>query len=298
MLYFQPGSRTSYSIGPRPGARSGPLTTPCSRSRRRRSAQRRRRRADDHPALAGRRVLDGVEAEDHQVARGADLDAFVERADGVRGVLDDDQAVLPRQRAQRVEVRRLPGVVDRHDRARPRSDPAGDVLRVEAERPGVHVGEHRPRAGQLDHVRRRRPRQRGNDHLIAGFQVQHRDGQVQSAGGGIDGDGLRRVQPLAEQRLELRHLRPGGDPAGAERLDDLGDFRILDGRAAERQESGAAAQGSSSSSGAFGHRVVPYGRGERETVHGGLYFRGSFTRTAGRKSTNAALRRARNRFGR
>ena len=249
MLYFQPGSRMSYSIGPRPGRFSGPFTTPCSRSRRSRSAHAAMPLFEpslpDPEALGGQTIsppspvvafLIAWKLKTTRSPGGADLDAFVKGADRVRGVLDDHQAVLPRRRAQRVEVRRLSGVVDRHDRARSRSDPAGGVLRIEAERLGVHVGEDRPPAGQLHHVRRRRPRQRRNDHLLAGFQVQERDGQVQSARGRVDGDGVLDVQALPEHRLEPRHLRPGRDPAGAERLDHLRHFFILDRRAAKRQK--------------------------------------------------------------
>ena len=48
---------------------------------------------DDHAALADREVLVGEEAEAAERAEGAEMAAVELRADGVRGVLEQQQAV-------------------------------------------------------------------------------------------------------------------------------------------------------------------------------------------------------------
>ena len=69
----------------------------------------------DHPALAGRELLVGVEPEDRRVAARADRGAVgVDRAERLAGVLDDRQA----ERLERRDVGRVAEDVDRQERRR------------------------------------------------------------------------------------------------------------------------------------------------------------------------------------
>ena len=72
----------------------------------------------DHPALAGRHLLVRVEGEDRVDAVRADRPALVLGAERLAGVLDQRQAVLRAQLAQRVELARVAEDVDRDDRLR------------------------------------------------------------------------------------------------------------------------------------------------------------------------------------
>src|SRR5262249_39696803 len=71
----------------------------------------------DDPALAGRDDLDWVKAEDGQVAEAAIADFGLElsRADRVGSVLDDLEAVIVRESADRPHVAGLSGEVNRRN---------------------------------------------------------------------------------------------------------------------------------------------------------------------------------------
>ena len=57
-----------------------------------------------------------------------------------------DERVTPGDRHDRVEVARLSGEVHRDERLGPRRDRRLDARRVDVERVGLDVDEHRPRA--------------------------------------------------------------------------------------------------------------------------------------------------------
>ena len=60
----------------------------------------------------------------------------------------------------------------------------------------------------LDRVRGRDVRLRGDDHLVAGPEVERQVGEVQRGHAGRGGDRVRRAGELGEGRLEL--LAPAG----------------------------------------------------------------------------------------
>src|SRR5439155_9084339 len=70
---------------------------------------------DDHPALARRDHLVGVEGEDARVAKGSHRPALVGGADRLAGVLDDVKSVAARDLEDRVHVGRLAEDVDWED---------------------------------------------------------------------------------------------------------------------------------------------------------------------------------------
>ena len=121
-----------------------------------------RRVGGDQPALARGDVLRRVEAEAGDVGDRAHLPAAVTRLGGMRGVFHDRHAECE----QLVEIGRLAVEVDRHDRLRPLVHQLGHACRVDVERVGPDIGEHRGRAAVDDHVGRRRPGDRRRDHLV------------------------------------------------------------------------------------------------------------------------------------
>ena len=99
----------------------------------------------DHAALAGGDGLDGMEAEDRRGAAAADRPPTIRRAERVRRVLDQCDAVPRGEGTERIQVDRLPREVDRHDRACAIRDGTFDRGRIQVERRRIDVREHRPR---------------------------------------------------------------------------------------------------------------------------------------------------------
>ena len=69
---------------------------------------RSRVRGRNRPAFDRRHVLVRMEAEHGKIAEAADRLAAIARADRMRRILDDAQAVLARERVQRIEIDRQP----------------------------------------------------------------------------------------------------------------------------------------------------------------------------------------------
>ncbi len=193
----------------------------------------------DHPALAGGHVLHRVEAPGGQVRDGAHAPPPVLGAQRVRGVLDERDAAGPGQRAERVEVARLPRVVHRHHRPGARGDPALHLGRIQVERVGPHVREHR-RAAPVEHrVGGGREGERRGDHLVAGPDAGREDGRVQRGGPGGDRDAARRAHAGRDRLLEPGDGRAGGHPAAGQARHHRGDVGLVDRVAPVRQHRGA-----------------------------------------------------------
>ena len=134
----------------------------------------------DHAALARRHLLVRVEGEDRGVARAADAAAAVLAADGLAGVLDDREAVLLGDRAERVHVARVAEHVHGQDGARARRDGRLDGRRVEHERLGIDVGEDGRRALVEHAVGRGHERDRRRHDLVALADAGRAHEQVQA----------------------------------------------------------------------------------------------------------------------
>ena len=148
------------------------------------------------------------------------------------GVLDDEQVVAARDLHDRVHVAADAGVVDGHDRLRPRGDRRLDPRLVDVQRVGPDVDEDRRRAAQRERVRRRDERERRHDHLVAGSHAAEDRRHLEGRRAGVGEERLPGADPLLEpgaaalgERAIAREMavRVGlGDvvelPAGHERL--------------------------------------------------------------------------------
>ena len=186
----------------------------------------------DHAALAGGDVLRGVEREARRLGERPDLATAVRALDGVRRVLDHRQPEL----RDRVEVGRLAGEVDGQDRLRPRPDESSDLLGIDVEVRVANVREDRRGAGVDDDVRRRGPRDRRRDHLVARPDAKRQQRQVHRGGARGDRHRVLRARVFGESPLQLGRPRPGGQPARAQRLRDRCDLLLPERGRLEAEE--------------------------------------------------------------
>ena len=161
------------------------------------------------------------------------------RRQRVRRVLDHAQAVAAGDVEDRRHVGGQAAVVHR-DRSPCvfGRDRRLDRVRVDAERRRVdvdqlHVGAEvaHDLGGGGEGVGRR-------DHLVARADAERLEREVQAGGRRVDGERLQRrvAEEGAEVVLEALGLRAGGEPAGTQRVDDLGDLVVADlGRAKGRK---------------------------------------------------------------
>ena len=104
------------------------------------------------------------------------------------------------------------------DRLRPLVDELGDARGIDVEIVVAHVREHRRRARVHDDVRRRRPRDRRDDHLVALADAERDERKVECRRAGRDREHVLRVEQRRRALLELRRLRPRRQPARTQRF--------------------------------------------------------------------------------
>src|SRR5204862_2395835 len=92
------------------------------------------------------------------------------------------------------------------------------------------------RAAVDDDVRRRRPRQRRRDHLVAGTDADGDQREVDRGGPGREREHVARLEVLRRTALELGGARAARKPARADGVRDGGDLLLADGRGLEREE--------------------------------------------------------------
>ena len=151
----------------------------------------------DHPALARRELLVGVEAEDGRVPARADRGAVgVHGAERLAGVLDDRQA----EALERREVGRVAEDVDRQQRRRALGDRRGRGLRVDVQRHRVDVREDGPRALEQADVGAGDERERRRHDLAAVLHAGGAQRQVKPGRAARDCARVGDAEPLGEGR--------------------------------------------------------------------------------------------------
>ncbi len=153
----------------------------------------------------------------------------------MRGILDQHQTAGGSQRGERIQLGRMPRVVHDDDRARARREHRFHRRRVQIQRVRLDVGKDDARAHVLDHVGRRRERERGRHHLVARPDAGRGERHVHCGGTGAQRERARGAEVRGELLLEAPRLRPGRDPGRAQRVHDLRDLLLTECVTAERQ---------------------------------------------------------------
>ena len=206
---------------------------------------------DQHPALAGRQLLVGVEAEGGEVAAGPHPPSLgVDRAERLAGVLEDPEAAAG---GDLLELGHRGGVAEDVDREDPRgalgqTRLGGGGIEVEGDR--VDVAEDRPHTLIEEAVGRSDEAQRAGQDLVALTPAQRPDPEVQRGRPARDGDRVLDPEPGGEVALEALDHRAQREAAGAQHLEHEGLLALVDLRPGERDRVGVrSARGAHSASG-------------------------------------------------
>jgi hypothetical protein len=156
--------------------------------------------------------------------------SFVEGGQRMRRVFQHREAPCGGDLEQRIQIARMPVEMDGKNALRSRPGGALDSGRIDAERIGLDVDEHRPRAEMLDDVGRRTKRHRGGDHLVARLNAEGREADLHGVGRRKDGERSRSADEIGERGFESQRLRSGRDPIRGQRIDDLLDLLGSDRR--------------------------------------------------------------------
>ena len=137
-------------------------------------------------------------------------------------------------RAQLVQLARIPVDVDRDDRLRARRYGRLDRTRIHVERLRVDVGEDGDAALVHEAVRRRSERVRRRDHLVARLDAGGDAEQMETGGPGRDRGRVRRADPRREELLEPVDHRTERQAPGTHDLDDELFLALVEERPRER----------------------------------------------------------------
>jgi hypothetical protein len=196
----------------------------------------------------GAEVLAGIEAEAGEIPDASAPLAVDLGAMGLRGVLDEGQAMTRRDRTELRHVRRLAVEVDRDDGPRPRADRRLDAVGIEVERARMDVHEDRRRPDVADRLGRGNERVSGRDDLVALADTTGPQGQLERRGPGRQAHGAARPDEPGKRALEIGDL-PAQDERG--RVEDAGNggidvrayLRVLGGQVDERDAARADGRG-------------------------------------------------------
>ena len=178
---------------------------------------------DDHAALAGGDMLVGVEAEGADVAEAAAGPSLVGLAMHLGGVLDDLQAVLPRDVQQRVHIHRQAVDMHHHDGLGARRDLDPRSGRRPCSR---SAGSLSTSTGTAP-ARTMRPTQEmmvkaGKITSSPGADAQRFDRRIQRRRAVADGDAVFAGPPARQTSPRTADERPlGGNPAGFDALQQV-----------------------------------------------------------------------------
>lgn len=180
-------------------------------------------------ALARGHGLHRVETEAGDVGDRPHLPAVRRaRADGVGGVLYEDEAVPVADLAYRRVVDRNAAEVDGHDRLGAPGDGGLDGGRVDVPRLRVDVGEHRGRAAVEDAVRRRGEGDGAHDDLVARPYPRGEASDVERGRAVRDRGDVGRARLPFKRALERRGGGAAGEPVAPQDGDDSVHVRLVD----------------------------------------------------------------------
>ena len=129
--------------------------------------------------------------------------------------------------------------VHRQDRARPGSNRARDLIRIEREAHRIDVREDRTRAGHHDRERRVRGRQRRGDDFVARADAERAQDERDRVGPCADAHGMRRAHRSRELGFERLDLGAEHEPAARDDTIDGGADVVPVVTRHERQEGDA-----------------------------------------------------------
>ena len=173
---------------------------------------------DQHAALARRDDLVELQAERARVAERAQTAAAIGGAGRLAHVLDQDEVVFLRDRNELVHRGWRSAHVHRENRACARRDPPLDVGRIERQRL-VHLGKDGKGTRGEHGVRRRIPRVRRHDHLVALADARADQRTDERRGARVDAERVLRAHVLCELALEGEDfVRPVADAVVAEEV--------------------------------------------------------------------------------
>ncbi len=192
----------------------------------------------NQPALACREIFDGVKTEARVVADRSKAAAAMETARAVRAILDHEETPALRDVRDPVHIAGVSAVVHCHDRLRLRRHQRLDLRRVDVERIGLDVAEHRnPVFVQNRVVRRDECHRRRDDFTTVDVRELHR--KHQRGGARIERDAEWDADEFREPSLELGDLGTESDPSRLERLADLLELLVAERRFEHRDRSHA-----------------------------------------------------------
>ena len=121
----------------------------------------------NHSAFARRHVFHRVEAERIQIGKSSDAPAFVATANCMTGIINERHAMSIRDGLQCIVVARLSRVINGDDRLCARRNLLFDIGRIDQQRVGIDIGEHRGAALIQDTVRTGSEGHRRNHDLVS-----------------------------------------------------------------------------------------------------------------------------------
>src|SRR6267378_4850589 len=148
--------------------------------------------------FAGSDLFVGIEAEDCGVSEGPHLAAVESRAERFAGVFNYEKIMTEGDREDFVERGGTAEGVHDDDCASARSDGFFDEGRIEIERQGIDIDEDGQGALVTKNVGDGDECERGDEYFIAFGDAQRADADVEGAGAGIHGDGVRSANAARE----------------------------------------------------------------------------------------------------
>ena len=170
----------------------------------------------DHSRVAVRaQILARIKAQASEASHRAGLPPVIACSDGLRIVFDDGDSVLRGKRKNGIHIRCQAEQVDDDDGARARRNAHFDLVRVEVERSGLDIREHRARAERADGAARRNKGERGHDHFISRANAAGMKRQFERFGSRSDADAV--AHPAGVGDFLLRAPRPAAPAQTAAR---------------------------------------------------------------------------------